>query len=165
MEFVRYVPDPAVEQEWLECEPSMALSDALILVPKGTALTKKAIEAIRHYRYYRNARDGFVMLSDTVAVFGKCGSVDTMLRMAEKEAWQATENMPDFQAHDMDDGCGLLFLSHAHVFAFRPFGLSIDSMLSMELALSVRQECLDACMDNTPIAVVYCNEKDYPGEA
>ena len=80
--FVQYRVDPAAEQEWMEREPGKSLSDAAIFVPEGKTLSKEAVETIRQFRYYRNGKDGFVLLADRVAVHVKAGRMETMARKA-----------------------------------------------------------------------------------
>ena len=157
MEFVKYEPDLEAEQEWLDDDPTTSLVGAAVLVPKGSQLSSDAIETIRHFRYYRNAQDAFVLFSDRVVAFVDAGDFEEMVRKAKREADAVTGSMPDFTPYNMDDGCGMLHMNNAHVFAFRPCG--IDNGLLFP-ALEARQECLEACEKSEVVAVVYCDAGD-----
>lgn len=157
MEFVKYEPDLSVEREWLENDPTTSLAGAAILIPKGSELSDDAIETIRHCRYYRNAQDAFVLFSDRVVSFVEADTIEEMVRMAIREADDVTDNMPDFAPYSMDDHCGMLHMTNAHVFAFRPFGIDNGSLVP---ALEARQECLEACERSEIVAVVYCDAND-----
>jgi ribA/ribD-fused uncharacterized protein len=154
--FVQYRVDPAAEQEWMEREPGKSLSDAAIFVPEGKTLSKEAVETIRQFRYYRNGKDGFVLLADRVAVHVKAGRMETMARKAVTEAGKVMGNMPDFTPYDMDDDTGAVHMTHANVYGYRPFPVSE----SFRDALAARQECLEACDRREIVAIVYCSAGD-----
>lgn len=158
MEFVKYEPNLEAEQAWLEDKPTTSLIGAAILIPKGSELSDDAIETIRHFRYYRDAQEAFVLFSDRVVAFVDADAIEEMIRMAECEANAVIGNMPDFTPLNMDDGCGLLQMNNAEVFAFRPYLIDIGSPLP---AIEARLECLEACEKSEMVAIVYCNADDY----
>ena len=123
MECVKYEPDLEAEQEWLDDDPTTSLVGAAVLIPKGYEQSDDAIETIRHFRYYRNAQDAFVLFSDRVVAFVDADDAEEMVRKAKREAGVVTGSMPDFAPYNMDDGCEMLHMNNAHVFAFRPFGI------------------------------------------
>lgn len=157
MEFVKYEPDLEAEQEWLADDPAVSLVGAAVLIPKDAELSCDAIETIRHFRYYLSAQEAFVLFSDRVAAFVDADDIEEMVRKAKREADAVTGSMPDFTPYNMDDGCGILHMNNAHVFAFRPFEIDNGSLLS---ALEARQECLEACEKSEVVAVVYCDAAD-----
>lgn len=153
LELKKYEPDMAAEQRWLKKEPNKSLAGTVVLVPAGTGLSRNAIETIRHVRFYVEARDGFVLFSDRVFAFADDGSPDDMVERAQKEVNAVMSAMPDFEPLDMDDGCGLLHMSNAKVYAFRPYGFAG----SFAKAVKARSECLEACEKGEIAAIVYSN--------
>lgn len=149
------------EQDWLEEEPAMALSDAVVLVPAGHQLSGTAINTIRHFRYYLNEEDGMVLLSDTIVAKVDVGEIGAMIQSAMDEASAVTGSMPDFAPYDMDDGCGMLHMCNANVFGFSEIGLTEDARGSLSFALEARQQCLAACEACEVVAVVYNDREDF----
>ena len=149
------------EQDWLGKAPAKALSDAVVLIPAGHQLSEKAINTIRHFRYYINGKGGMVLLSDTVVAKVDVGKIGAMIQSAMDEASAVTGSMPDFAPYDMDDGCGMLHMCNASVFGFREIGLTEDARGSLSFALEARSECMAACEACEVGAVVYNDREDF----
>lgn len=143
------------ENRWLNTEPAKSLMHAAILTPNGTRLSPRAIETIRHIRYYMNGVDGFVLYSDCSGVMLRALPTDEMLAAAADCANSVADSSPVFARYTMDDGCGLLSMQTS-AFCFRDYGLGGSQDISME----AQQECVDACRRQRPIAIVYNNAED-----
>lgn len=158
--FVKYVPDRKEEQKWLSKKPIMSLTEAGIMIPEGSTLSKSAIETIRHMRYYLEGRGGGVLLSNRVFVDVEINDINEMIRSAEKAAVTVVGSMPDFAPYTMDDGCGLLHMTKSSVFAFSPHEIISDDPRDIAKALKVRWNTLKACEKCQVIAVVYHNANE-----
>ena len=154
MKLIKYEPDMAAEQEWLEKEPNRSLAGASVMIPEGTELSETAVDTIRHVRFYTDAGSGFVLLSDRVFAVTEGGDPEDMIRQAHGQATVVNYSMSDFTPFDMDDDCGLLQMDVAKVYAFRPFELG-----SLPEMLLARAECLEACEKAEIVAVVLPAEK------
>lgn len=161
MKFVEQEFPMESERDWLEDEPGKALSDAVVLRPVGHELSEKAINTIRHFRYYLNGEDGMVLLSDTVIAKVETDTIGSMIEAALEEASTVTGSMPDFAPYDMDDGCGMLHMCNANVFGFSESRLTEDARGSLTFALEARAECLAACEACEIVAVVYNDRADF----
>lgn len=146
-------------EENLHCgsTPAKSLLNAAVLTPNGTNLSETALETIRRMRYYMNETDGVVLYSDCVGVMVHTGGIDAMLEEAADCAGDVAGRMPDFSPYNMDDGGGLVCMQSS-AFCFRPYGLGG----ALGPALEARQECLEACERQHPIAIVYNDAHDLP---
>jgi len=144
------------------------LQGAVVLVPEGTSLSEEALETIRHLRYYRNGREGMVLLSDRAGAlaFAKGCTPEEMMEEAYHKACEVCGNMPDFDHFNMDDGCTLVSMQGS-AFAFRPYpfyeGGTRDTSIVMQ-CVEARQELLEACDAMNVLAVVYNDADDYEEE-
>lgn len=158
--FVKYIPDMNEEQKWLMKEPNMSLTEANIMIPEGSTLSNKAIETIRHMRYYLEGHGGSVLLSDQVIVQVKTGDIEEMIQNAKDDAYRVAGRMPDFAPYTMDDGCGLLHMTQGNVYAFRPYEIISDDPGDLAKVLPVRYDTLEACEECEIIAVVYYDSNE-----
>ena len=160
--WVRYAVDEMKEEMALAKHetPNKDLRGALIVVPEGSELSDLSLETLRHFRYYTDVRGGCVLMDERTVILTGAGSLEEMLEEAEEECGNVTGHMPDFTLLPADDGCTLLFMGDC-TYTFRneviPGGM-------VGLALSLRVECLSACEECEPLAVVWFDgaEKEWP---
>ena len=160
--WVRYAVDEMKEEKALAKHetPNKDLRGALIVVPEGRELSDLSLETLRHFRYYTDVRGGCVLMDERTVILTGAGSLEELLEEAEEECGNVTGHMPDFSLLPADDGCTLLAMGDC-TYTFRDEVIP-EGVLAP--ALILRTECLSACEEEKPLAVVWFHgtEKDWP---
>lgn len=119
-------------------------------------LTETEQATIEHFAYYFSGRQDFACLAEYVVMPLDSRSMNDMGKIKEEIAG-VLRSHPDFSTYVMDDGFGLVILLDK-IYGITPEKLTEEEIQKGEMdlvpALLLRQDCLEACQNETVIAII-----------
>lgn len=122
-------------------------------------LSKTEEETIKHFRYYYDNKKSFALIGEYVVVVlsdENSGNMEKLEQEALENISQVLNCPPDFSTYVMDDMFGLVEMNYG-VYGVSSEPLSDEEIksgkMNIDLALTVRSLCLEACENGKIIAI------------